>query len=82
MSLTKEFERRMKEFDHPAMFPEELANRVLLLFRFKGDTILDPFAGVGTTCVSAKKHQRQYLGVDISEEYCAVAEDRLVKILL
>ena len=82
MSLTKEFERRMKEFDHPAIFPEELANRGLLLFSFKGTPILDPFAGVETTYVSAKKHQCHYLGVDISEEYCAIAEDRLVKILL
>ena len=38
-------ERRMREFDHPAMFPEELAKRVMLLFSFSGDVVLDPFAG-------------------------------------
>ena len=47
-------ERRMREFGHPAVFPEELARRVLLLFSFRGDTVLDPFAGVGTTCVAAR----------------------------
>ena len=70
-------ERKMKQFNHPAMFPEELANRVLLLFSFRGDTILDPFAGAGTTCVVAKKNHRQFLGIDISAEYCKTAETRL-----
>ena len=70
-------ERRMKEFDHPAMFPEELARRVMLLFSFSGDAILDPFAGVGTTCVVARRHNRQFLGIDIAPEYCATAEQRL-----
>ena len=75
-------ERKMKQFGHPAMFPEELANRVLLLFSFKGDTILDPFMGVGTTCVSAKKNQRKYLGIDVSEEYCETSEKRIASILI
>ena len=70
-------ERHMHKFNHPAMFPEELANRVLQLFSFKGDVVLDPFAGVGTTCLSAFKLQRPYLGIDISPEYCQIAEDRL-----
>ena len=70
-------EHKMKQFGHPAMFPEELANRVLKLFSFKGDVILDPFAGVGTTCLSARLNQRSYLGIDISPEYCQTAEDRL-----
>jgi DNA modification methylase len=74
-------EHKMKNFDHPAMFPEELANRVLKLFSFKGDVILDPFMGAGTTCLSARKNQRPYLGIDISPEYCQTAEDRL-RILL
>lgn len=70
-------ERRMGEFGHPAMFPEALADRVLRLFSFRGDAILDPFAGAGTTCVAAKRSSRRYLGIDISEEYCRVARDRL-----
>jgi len=74
-------ERNMKQYEHPAMFPEELARRVLLLFSFRGDVILDPFAGVGTTCVVAKKHERIYLGVDNSAQYCASAQDRLMDLL-
>ena len=70
-------ERNMHKFKHPAMFPEELANRVLQLFSFKGDVVLDPFVGVGTICLSALKLQRPYLGIDISPEYCQIAEDRL-----
>ncbi len=70
-------ERDMKKYGHPAMFPEELAERVLKLFTFKGDIVLDPFNGVGTTTVVAKKLGRNYIGIDISEEYCKKAEERL-----
>lgn len=70
-------ERNMQRYDHPAMFPEELATRVLKLLSFQDDVILDPFNGTGTTCLSAFKHQRAYLGIDISDTYCRVAEDRL-----
>ena len=70
-------ERRMKEFDHPAMFPEELARRALLLFSFRGDTVLDPFAGAGTTCVTALRNHRRFIGIDVSEEYCRTASARL-----
>ena len=70
-------ERRMKEFDHPAMFPEELARRALLLFSFRGDTVLDPFAGAGTTCVTALRNNRRFIGIDISEAYCRTASARL-----
>ena len=70
-------ERNMRNYGHPAMFPEELATRVLKLFSFAGSFVLDPFVGVGTTAVAAKKLQRQYLGVDISKQYCQTAVDRL-----
>ncbi|TYP48146.1 DNA-methyltransferase [Thermosediminibacter litoriperuensis] len=70
-------ERRMKEYGHPAMFPEELARRVIKLFSYQGDVILDPFNGAGTTTVVAKKNKRRYIGIDISEEYCKVAQDRI-----
>lgn len=73
-------ERRMREFDHPAMFPEELARRVLLLFSFRGDIVLDPFNGVGTTCVAAQRNSRRFIGVDVSEAYCKVAEARLANV--
>jgi DNA modification methylase len=72
-------EYRMKEYGHPAMFPEELARRVVKLFSFKGDVVLDPFNGVGTTTLVAKKLGRIYVGIDISEEYCRKAEERIKK---
>lgn len=75
-------EKKMKKYEHPAMFPEELAYRVLLLFSFQNDIILDPFCGIGTTCLAAKKTNRKYLGIDISKKYCNTARERLSQILL
>ncbi|MCX7000364.1 MAG: site-specific DNA-methyltransferase [Candidatus Sumerlaeota bacterium] len=70
-------ERNMKDYKHPSMFPEELATRVLKLFSFQNDVILDPFNGVGTTTFVAKITGRKYVGIDISKEYCKKAEIRL-----
>lgn len=70
-------ERHMKEYGHPAMFPENLVERVLKLFSFQNDVVLDPFNGAGTTTAVAKKTGRRYLGIDISQEYCDTAENRL-----
>jgi len=70
-------ERKMKVYGHPAMFPEELAKRVIKLFSFKDDIILDPFNGVGTATYVAKQLGRKYLGIDISKEYCDKAEKRM-----
>ena len=70
-------ERKMGEYGHPAMFPEELAERVLKLFSYRGDIVLDPFNGSGTTTTVAARTGRRYLGIDISEEYCKTAERRL-----
>lgn len=73
-------EYNMKKYGHPAMFPEELCERVIKLFSFKGDIVLDPFNGVGTTTFVAKKLGRIYIGIDISEDYCKKAEERLKEI--
>ena len=70
-------ERNMKDYGHPAMFPEELVERILKLFSYKDDIVLDPFNGVGTTTVTAKRLKRKYFGIDISDEYCKVAEKRI-----
>ena len=70
-------ERNMKDYGHPAMFPEKLVERILKLFSYKGDLVLDPFNGVGTTTVTAKRLKRKYFGIDISDEYCKVAEKRI-----
>jgi len=70
-------EKNMKKYKHPAMFPEELVERVLKLFSYKKDIILDPFNGVGTTSVVSKRLNRKYIGIDISREYCKVAQARI-----
>lgn len=59
---------------HPAIFPEKLAEDHILSWSNEGDTVLDPFCGSGTTCKMAKKNKRNYLGIDISQEYCTLAE--------
>jgi len=73
-------ERNMEAYGHPAMFPEELAYRVIRLFSFKGDVVLDPFNGVGTTSAVASRLGRKFIGIDISEEYCQKAQQRLAKV--
>ncbi|MCK4829791.1 site-specific DNA-methyltransferase, partial [bacterium] len=70
-------ERNMKKFNHPAMFPEELAIRAIKLFTYKGDIVLDPFNGVGTTTYVSKTLGRHFVGIDVSDEYCKSAEKRL-----
>ena len=70
-------ERKMKEYGHPAMFPENLVIRCLKLFSFKNDVVLDVFNGAGTTTSVAKTLDRKYLGIDISKEYCDTARKRL-----
>ena len=69
-------ERNMKKWEHPAMFPEELCKRVIKLFSFENDIILDPFNGVGSATKVAKELNRRFCGIDISEEYCKKAEIR------
>jgi DNA modification methylase len=74
-------ERSMRKYKHPAMFPEELAKRIIQLFSYKNDVILDPFNGAGTTTYIAKIFKRRYLGIDISKEYCEEAKDRIFNCL-
>lgn len=74
-------ERRMKEFGHPAVFPEELAKRVIQLFSYKGDIVLDPFNGVGTTTLVAHQYKRSYIGIDISAKYNRKARSRIKECL-
>lgn len=67
----------MRDFGHPAMFPEELPKRALKLFSYKGDIVLDPFNGVGTTSLVAWKLKRRFIGIDISDKYCKTALKRI-----
>ncbi len=62
---------------HPAPFPVELAERVIRLYSYVDDVVLDPFAGSGSTCVAAARNGRHYIGYDVDPEYCALAEQRL-----
>jgi len=67
-------------FEHPAIFPEKLANDHIQSWSNKGDMVLDPMCGSGTTCKMAKLSQRKYIGIDISQEYCEITKKRLLAI--
>jgi len=62
-----------KKIGHPAPFPEELPNRLVKLYSFKNDVILDPFLGSGTTSLAAVKNERYYIGYDINRKYINLA---------
>ncbi|MEM3105257.1 MAG: site-specific DNA-methyltransferase [Candidatus Bathyarchaeia archaeon] len=62
---------------HPAPFPEELPYRCIQLYTFKDDVVLDPFCGVGTTCVAAIKTGRHFVGIDINPEYVERGKKRI-----
>lgn len=64
---------------HPAPFPLELAYRLVRMFSFWGDTVLDPFCGTGTTMLAAMKCERNSIGVEIDSKYCRMATNRLKK---
>ena len=63
--------------DHPTQKPEKLLAKIILASTKKGDTVFDPFLGSGTTAVVAKKLGRKYVGVEIDNYYCCLAEKRL-----
>jgi DNA modification methylase len=64
--------------EHPAPFPLELASRLVQMFSFVGDTVLDPFCGTGTTMVAALKARRNSIGIELDTEYCRMAASRLM----
>jgi len=65
--------------EHPAPFPLELANRLVRMFSFVGDTVLDPFAGTGTSLVAAAQAGRNGIGVEIDPDYFRIAKRRLAE---
>lgn len=69
-----------KRVKHPAPFPLELPHRLINLYSFKEDIILDPFIGSGTTAIAALKNGRHYIGYDISKEYIKIANSRIKEI--
>ena len=66
-------------FEHPAIFPEALAQDHILSWSNERDVVLDPMCGSGTTCKMAYHNNRKYIGIDISPEYIAIAEQRLLQ---
>lgn len=62
---------------HPAPFPIEIPYRLIKLFTFKGDLILDPFMGSGTTAIAALETGRKYLGFELDNNYCNMANERI-----
>jgi len=65
--------------DHPAPYPVELAERLIRMFSFAGDTVLDPFLGTGTTSVAAARCGRNSIGVEIDPHYRKMAADRIAR---
>lgn len=63
--------------DHPAKFPLELADRVVRLYSSRGDLVLDPFVGSGTTALAALKAGREFIGIDSEEVYVALAKRKV-----
>jgi modification methylase len=64
---------------HPAPFPVELPHRCIQLYTFVGDVVLDPFCGVGTTCVAALQARRHFVGYETNKEYVKKAQKRIVE---
>jgi site-specific DNA-methyltransferase (adenine-specific) len=66
-----------KSIGHPAPFPEELPHRLIQLYTYNEDVVLDPFCGSGTTCLAALKDGRHYIGYDIEPAYIKLATRRI-----
>ena len=69
-----------RKIGHPAPFPIELPKRLIELYSFENDIILDPFAGSGTTAIAAKTTNRNYIMIDINSDYCKLATERINKL--
>lgn len=74
---TSNTEGNRLKLKHPATYPDKLVEDIVYCFSKPGDLVLDPTVGSGTTCVVAAQTQRRYIGIDVSEEYCQVARERL-----
>ena len=66
-----------KKIGHPAPFPVELPHRLIQLYSFKDDIVLDPFCGSGSTCIAAVQSQRRYIGYDLQPAYIQLARERI-----
>ncbi len=75
--LTVPFWSMAENTEHPTQKPEKLLAKIILASSNAGDTVLDPFLGSGTTSVVAKKLNRHFIGIEIDEKFCCLAEKRL-----
>lgn len=76
-SIWKMVTASAKKQQHPAPFPVELPLRLIHMYSFKDDVILDPFIGSGTTAIAALQSDRRYVGYDIEKKYVDIANDKL-----
>ncbi|MGB9736075.1 MAG: DNA-methyltransferase, partial [bacterium] len=72
---------RATKVGHPAPFPVELPYRLIQLYTFENEVVLDPFAGSGSTCIAALKTNRKYVAYEIDKKYCDLAERRIKQFL-
>ena len=70
-NFKKDYQKKV----HPAQMPVSLVRKWVA--RTPGQVILDPFCGVGSVCIAAKELDRDYIGIDLSEEYCRLARERI-----
>jgi DNA modification methylase len=75
-------ETRISKKTHPAPFPEELPRRCIKMLSWKGAVVLDPFLGSGTTARVCKKLERNFIGIELSPEYCKLATKRTSNVIL
>ena len=68
------------KLNHPAIFPAQLANDHIISWSNEGDTVLDPFMGSGTTGVACKLTGRDFIGIEMSEEYMKIAQERITSV--
>ena len=67
-----------KEYQHPAMFPYDLANDQIITWTNKDDTVLDPFMGAGTTGLVCRNTSRNFIGIEIVDKYYDMCKKRLI----
>jgi len=77
---TSSSEKNKLKKKHPATYPDKLASDIIKCFTKKGDVVLDPFVGSGTTCAMAAANGRRYIGIDSNKEYCKLAR-KIVKMI-
>ena len=76
-SVWKFSAERASKIGHPAPFPVELPKRLIKLYTFENDVVLDPFTGAGTASIAALELDRRHVGYDTDENYCKLAEKRI-----